>query len=58
MSKQRYTQLYPGDELSRLEEGHGELSTPVVIYQNGAWFADADELRTWRSANTSTVKHE
>ena len=53
LAKPRYIQVVDPKELAALIEGSGKLGMPLLVVINKAMYADADELRAWRSHNQS-----
>lgn len=57
MNKPRLTRLTDLNDILYLEAHRSDLGVPTVFRQkNGEVLVDADELRAWRSQNTSAAK--
>lgn len=57
MDKPRWVEVTEPAEKAALLGIWSELNAPAMSHDDGVLRANADDLRAWRSQNTSTVKH-
>lgn len=50
--------MVTGEELVTLQADQPNIGVPILTKMTGVYWADADELRLWRSQHTSGVTNE